>query len=339
MNYFTLKVVELKVETNQSMTICFKQPGLKKIKYKAGQFITLSARINGRKYSRAYSFSSSPSSDQLLEVTIKRVPNGIFSNYILDHIKIGDVLEVSEPMGNFVLNTNQTPVTYWGVGSGITPLYSMIKESLNSNRNSPIYLVYGNKKKEETIFLNQLLELQEKHSDIFKIFFFYSEEENFNQNQLEFKGRISNEFINNFIENYSQEIHYICGPSSLKNSLIDLLINFKFDMSMIHFENFELEIDDKEFENISNQNVLLNFKGLENKIEVQRTKSILDAALDVCIELPYSCQTGSCSTCKAILVEGKLKMIGLDKPRTDLSDNEYLLCCSYPLSNDVKITI
>ena len=84
---------------------------------------------------------------------------------------------------------------------------------------------------------------------------------------------------------------------------------------------------------------IINFQGVESKITINKGNSILEEALENGLELPYSCQTGNCNTCKGTVLSGKLKMIGLDKTRIDLADNEYLLCCSYPLSNDVFVEI
>src|SRR6187402_2563553 len=135
MKNYTLKVHSIKRETKDTITLCFKQPGLKKIKYQAGQYLTLSFRINGRKYIRPYYFSSAPSADSFLETTIKRIPNGIFSNYVHDAIRVGDMVEVMEPMGDFVHSHDESfnQIYFWGVGSGITPLISIIKEVLLSN--------------------------------------------------------------------------------------------------------------------------------------------------------------------------------------------------------------
>ena len=102
MKNYTLKVQDIKKETNDTITLCFKQPALKKIKYQAGQYLTLQFRINGRRYIRPYSFSSTPLIDATLNVTIKRVSGGVVSNYINDTIKIGDVIEVQEHLREFV---------------------------------------------------------------------------------------------------------------------------------------------------------------------------------------------------------------------------------------------
>ena len=103
MQTFTLKVIDIKKETGDTVTLSFKQPGLKKIKYKAGQYLTLIFRINGRRYLRPYSLSSAPGIDANLEITVKRVTGGIISNHINDMVKVDDLIEILYPMGDFVL--------------------------------------------------------------------------------------------------------------------------------------------------------------------------------------------------------------------------------------------
>ncbi len=342
MQNITLKIEAIKQETKDTLTLCFKQPGLRKIKYQAGQYLTLSFRIDGRKYTRAYSFSSSPSIDSSLEVTIKRVPNGIVSNYIHDFLKVGDIVEAIPPMGDFVFDANsQTKTIYfWGAGSGITPLMAIIKEILFSNQTIQLNLIYGNKNLESVIFLDKIKELESLYPKQFKVFHFLSQQNNSDQENI-FQGRINTAFIEKLLKdnNSNDALHYICGSDGLKKTIKTVLNQIQFPESSIYSEDFELIIDPSAFEGIQNRVVKINFLEKEAQIEVLKGKNVLEAALDNNIELPYSCQTGSCSTCKATLLEGKMKMIGLEKPRTDLNQDEFLLCCSYPLTEDIYIKI
>lgn len=344
MNKYSLNIVDIKKETSETCTICFKLPGLRKIKYKSGQYITLFFNINGRKYARAYSLSSSPSINSYLEVTVKRIPRGIVSNYINNELKIGDIVEVSEPMGNFVIdNSNLSGTIYlWAAGSGITPLYSIINELLNTQSGKSIYLVYGNKNTESTIFYNQLKFLNERYPSIFKMTNFFSQVDDDIESCIIKKGRINSDFVTTLISqdnNYKDSIHYICGPIGLKNVIKSKLLEFEIPSSSILIEEFELVIDPKEFHLIENSNVIFFFKGKEFNVFVPKGKNILEVALDHDIELPYSCQTGSCNTCKARVCQGQLKMLGLENQREDLAVNEFLLCCSYPLTGQVTLEI
>jgi ring-1,2-phenylacetyl-CoA epoxidase subunit PaaE len=157
---YTLKVISIRKETTDTNTIVFKQPGLKKIKYLAGQYLTLIFKINNRKYIRPYSFSSAPGFDANLEITVKRVPGGVVSNHIIDKLAVGDVVEVIEPMGDFTIHNefinNNTHIVLWGAGSGITPLFSLAKYALQNSKAQHITLVYGNRSFESVIFDEQL---------------------------------------------------------------------------------------------------------------------------------------------------------------------------------------
>ncbi len=340
---YTLKVHDIKQETVDSITLCFKQPGLRKIKYRAGQYLTLSFRINERKYSRPYSFSSAPSVDSFIETTIKRVPEGIVSNYINDQVKVGDSIEVFEPMGDFVFDENVAidTIYFWGVGSGITPLISIIKDVLNTKPLIKIHLVYGNKNFETTLFLSLIDELVNRYPNNFSYTYFHSQGEMNEKTIPVNEGRIHKTFILDLIKDtdVSKTMHYICGPADLKNTIKEILAVLGYPKTNVFTEDFELVKDPKDFEDIITQNVTISFEGVENQIKVIKGKSILDVALDAGIEVSYSCQTGSCNTCKGKLISGKMKMIGLTSERLDLDKDEYLMCCSYPSTDNVYIEI
>lgn len=343
MKKYTLKVQDIRQETADTITLCFKQPGLKKIKYLAGQYLTLSFRINGRRYSRPYSFSSAPAVDGFLETTIKRVPNGIFSNFVNDTLQVGDVVEVLEPMGDFIYTHEEaTKVLYlWGVGSGITPLFSILKEVLVAEPLMQIRLIYGNKNVASTIFQASLDALLDKYSDRLQVWHFYTQSETSPSNSFVKSGRINNDFIINLLqeEDIASTKHYICGPVGLKNTIKTVLQLLQCPEHLIFSEDFELVKNPEDFEDICTQPVTINFENVTTTLTVEKGKSLLEAALDAGLELPYSCQTGSCDTCKATLKSGQLRMIGLSKERDDLEKEDYLLCCSHPLTEDVVVEI
>ena len=342
MKLYTLKIESIKEETADSITLCFKQPGLRKIKYLAGQYLTLSFRINGRKYLRPYSLSSSPSTDSLLEVTIKRIQNGLVSNYIHDNLQVGNLIEVMEPLGDFCYtqNFNDDTIYFWGAGSGITPLISIIKEILATFPKIKIHLIYGNKNAESIILsetLNQLLVL---YPSVFTITHFFSQLNVDSKLPNVFHGKINKQFIVELLKNNSvNNKHYICGPIELKNMIKETLSEMGILSSNIFSEDFKLAINSNDFENIKTQKIILNFHNTNIEVEVTKGKSVLEGALDAGIELPYSCQTGNCSTCKGTLKSGELKMLGLSNERNDIKSGDYLLCCSYPLTDNVFIEI
>jgi ring-1,2-phenylacetyl-CoA epoxidase subunit PaaE len=341
---YTLTIQAIRKETNDTITLCFKQPGLRKIKYLAGQYITLIVKINGRKYARPYSFSSAPTVDTALEVTVKRVPDGIVSNFINNELKIGDVVEVLEPMGDFTYESNHSiqSIFLWGVGSGITPLFSIIKEVLHKLPGRAVHLIYGNKNQDSTIFRNQLGLLKQEYPTVFSMTNFYSQIDDVIESNTIQKGRISSEFVTNLFvqhKNLKESVHFICGPNGLKDTIQSSLMDLEVPRSSIFVEEFELVIDSKELEAVNDSNVTILLQGKKSEIFVPKGKSILNVALDNGLDIPYSCQTGNCNSCKATIKKGKLKMLGLNKGRNDLGKDEFLLCCSYPLTKEIFIEI
>lgn len=340
---YTLKVHDIRLETDDAITLCFNQPSLRKVKYLAGQYLTLIFRINGRRYIRPYSFSSSPHTDKHLEITIKRVLNGVVSNHIIDNVKIGDVIEVLPPMGDFTFNFdgNHKNVYLWGVGSGITPLISLAKDILIRGAEK-VFLLYGNRTSKSSIFYNQIILLEETYRDRFFVKHFHTQSVVDENNPNHVLGRIDRQRALSIMENdpeISSSVHYICGPAGLKESVKQALYVHNVDVKNIFSEDFELVKNPKDFENIFTQNVRMSFNEQEYILEVIKGKSILEAALDANIELPYSCQTGNCSTCKANVIHGEVRMIGLSQKREDLEEGEYLLCCTHPLTDNVHIEI
>lgn len=341
---YTLKVIQIRSETADTITLCFKQPGLKKIKYLAGQYLTLIFRINGRRYIRPYSFSSAPFVDSFLEITIKRVPNGIVSNHIHDVVKEGDSIEVMPPMGEFIIHDSNrsSHICLWGTGSGITPLISIAKSLLYQEDGPQVSLFYGNKSYESTIFLEQIKRMCAAYPQRFVAKHFYTQllvEENLPDI---IQGRISMGVAVSLLQANSwigDSVHYICGAPGFKESVKAALVTVGVIENKIFSEDFELIKDPEDFKDIKTQIVNINFRNKDHRIEVAKGKSILEAALDADIELPYSCQTGNCSTCKCIRLAGDVKMIGLKTERNDLNPDEYLLCCTHPASENVYINI
>jgi ring-1,2-phenylacetyl-CoA epoxidase subunit PaaE len=346
MQYFTLKVIGLHSETEDTVTVSFKQPGLKKVKYIAGQYLTLMFRINGRKYIRPYSFSSAPVIDANLEVTIKRVPGGIVSNHIIDKLKVDDIVEVMEPMGDFVLNENvispDSNIVLWGAGSGITPLISIAKYALYNNLVSHVTLMYGNRNVESVIFKNKIEDLRKQYEDKFSAWHFHTRLVVASNNPYLVQGRINPDKVLSIMHSegkLNNTLHYICGPLGLKESVISALLNLGVNREQIFSEDFEAIRNPEDFENIKTRTVLIKKAGEHTIVEVVKGKSILEAGLDAMIDMSYSCQTGNCLVCKGRLVKGEVKMIGVKKLPESLQRDNYLLCSSFPLTDDVEIEV
>ena len=345
MRFFTLKVVDIRRETGDTVTVVFKQPGLKKVKYQPGQYLTLMFRINGRRYIRPYSFSSAPLIDPNLEVTIKRVPGGIVSNHIIDKVKVDDIVEVMEPMGDFTLDeTTLTPATHivlWGAGSGITPLMSIAKYALYKNVAAHVTLVYGNRNAESVIFQDKISRLKAEFEN-FSAWHFHTQLAVAPNNPYLVQGRIDPNKVLAVMHNegvLDDTIHYICGPSGLKESVKAALSSLGIDTNKVYSEDFEVVRNPADFENIVSRSVAIKVEGKDAVIEVVKGKSILEAGLDALLDMPYSCQTGNCLVCKGRIIKGEVKMIGVEKLPEGLGADERLLCSSFPLTDDCIIEV
>ena len=141
--YFQLTVKEVIQETSDTRTLIFDKAN-KKLEYKPGQFLTLILPIENEEVRRSYSLSSSPMVDKFPAITVKRVESGVVSNYLNDHMKVGDVFDVMEPAGHFTPQlqaSNHKKYVMFAAGSGITPIYSIIKSILKTEINSHVTLI------------------------------------------------------------------------------------------------------------------------------------------------------------------------------------------------------
>jgi ring-1,2-phenylacetyl-CoA epoxidase subunit PaaE len=348
MKFYTLRVIDIRFETSDSVTILFKQPGLKPITYLAGQYLSLIFRVNNRRYIRPYSFSSAPGVDKTLNITVKRVPGGIVSNHIIDKLKIDDVVEVMEPMGDFILNDNENKndIYLWGAGSGITPLISIAKYAMHNNKAAYIHLAYGNRDYENVIFKNEIEDLEKKFSDVFFARHFITRPFIGNLNPSVIQSRVTAHEMRGILQQPKNKdrsgtsLHYICGPAGLKESVKSVLTEYGVTEAQIFSEDFEITHNPKDFDDIKTQYVSIK-QGANSavKVEVVAGKSILEAGLDALIDLSYSCQTGNCLVCRGRILNGDVKMIGITNLPKELGPDECLLCSSFPVSDNVEIEI
>lgn len=340
MDRFSLVIEKVVQNTPTCSTLVFKKPRFKKIFYHSGQYLLLKIPINQKIYYRAYSISSSPSIQENLQITIKRVPNGIVSNYILDELCVGDIIEVISIKGNFKVNFNNLPkeIYFWAGGSGITPIYSMICELLNKSSVS-INLIYSSSTLNEVIFFNELLSFSKEFSSRFKLFILISREKASNTEIINY-SRLNAIWLTDFLSkrNGINANHYICGPSGLTSLILENLSNIDIDSSLIFTENFNHQLNKRNLPKVIDSEVVLIHGNKRSIVHVTKGESILKAALDAGNDLPFACQNGNCQICKAFLSNGNTLMV-TETETSKMNETEILLCCSYPISNEVEIKI
>lgn len=337
-----LVIKEIKRETKDAISILFNIPEEFKPHYTfvAGQYVNLRLTLDGQEIRRAYSICSSPDSGEL-RIAVKAVKNGNFSQFANTKLKVGDVLEVGKPEGKFTFEPQVDRLKNYAAfvaGSGITPVISILKSVLKSEPQSSFVLVYGNKSPEETIFNQELHDLQSKYTGRFFVHYVYS------QAKAELFGRIDKSAVNFVLNNKHKELafdkFYLCGPEEMINTVSNVLKEHNIKDSAIKFELFSsstvenLEASSHE----GHTKITMTVDDEETTFEMSQKQTILDAALKQGIDAPYSCQGGICSSCLARVKSGTAEMtknsILTDK---EVADGLILTCQAHPTSAEIVV--
>ena len=344
--FHSLTIKEIKRETEKAVTISFNVPeNLKsEFNFKAGQYITLKKNISGNEIRRDYSLCVSPKSGDL-KVAVKEVKDGTFSAFANNALKEGDSIEVAPPKGRFVFepNDNKTKnIALFAAGSGITPILSIVKCALEEEIQSKIILVYGNKTTKDTMFLNELLELQHEYNNRLSVQFVFSQAD---EDEAIF-GRIEKSTVNFVMKNKYKHIdvdaYYLCGPEGMIHAVKDVLTEHDVAQERIHFELFKAA----KTANVEGSNNIADGKTKltvivddeETTFEMSQKQTVLEAALDEDLDAPYSCQGGICSSCLARITEGEATM----RQNNILTENEVaegliLTCQAHPTTPTLKV--
>ena len=330
-----LKIEAIKWETADTATFFLSEISGKKIHYKAGQFITLIFIHHDEEIRRSYSLSSSPGEDQLA-ITIKRIANGEVSRFMLTKLKPGDILNAVEPAGRFTINdTSEKDIFLFAAGSGITPVFAQLKYALTRPGKSRFVLIYSSQNKSSILFREQLAELAISHPSRLKIIHLLSSEGNRLNNVM-----VEQLVMQNLNFDLAKAEFYLCGPFAYMRMVRLTLLFMGIEPAQIRKENFVIEtipvMDGRQ--NYPPGNVKINFRGELYDIPVGENQSILQAALQNKIQLPYSCRAGICSTCMALCKSGEVVMAENDVlTDEDLKTGWILTGTGYPGVVDVII--
>jgi ring-1,2-phenylacetyl-CoA epoxidase subunit PaaE len=344
MKFHTLKVVNSEKLTPLSKKISFEIPSELQADYRfqSGQYVTLELDINGQKLKRSYSICSSTQITNTISIGIKQIDNGLVSTYINQNTSIGDMVHVSTPEGSFLIPTIADDVQYVFVaaGSGITPILSMLYEIL-PRVSSKVYLKYSTLHREETMFYNELSELQSTYPQLTIDFLFTNGENVLNENNLA-------EWIKSLsLSNYNV---WVCGPAGIISATEKACDIAGLAKDRFHREYFTAKSDeDKKEATVGSDTdaplapgetaeVEIKYEGKKISFTCKYNETILDAALNAGGDPPYSCLVAACSTCRAMCKTGNIQM----KDRDALSDKDIakgfvLTCQSMPRSKKVVL--
>ena len=347
--YLNLKVKNIIKETKDAITIVFEQPA-EKVNYKSGQFLTLINTIDGKEVRRAYSLCSSPFVDEDLAVTVKRVDGGLMSNWLPDNLNVGDTMKIMEPMGVFTTEydaNNKRHLVMFAGGSGITPMMSIIKTMLNQEPNSIASLIYCNRDIDSIIFKEQFDQLQTDFEGRLHVIHILDDAP---MNWQGHSGLLNHDMLVKIFERiptWENTTYLMCGPEGMMKNVENLLAEQNIPKDKVFKESFVSGTIDKaekaateESGEIVTREVTVIYDGDEHKFTVEPGNSILETALDLGIDLPYSCQSGLCTACRGKCISGKVKLDeeeGLSE--SELNEGFVLTCVGHPLTDDVVIEI
>lgn len=350
--FHPLKVADVRRETADAVSVAFEIPAPLQPEYiyKHGQYITLKMNVNGEEIRRSYSVCTSPYYENELRVAIKEVKGGKGSSYINHSLKIGDIVEVMTPMGNFTSPLSGSAKKHYVLfagGSGITPVISILKSVLHIEKQSTVTLFYANRDEDSVIFAGELKKIAEANAARVRIVYVYDAPkgacEDLNKGLMT-ADKVKALMLKHESLNAISEI-FICGPGPMMENIKNALNDMKVPEEKIHIEYFSAVLDTLAKaegtvvgDDVDSEVTVIQY-GMETKIKLKTSgSSILDAALDAGVDVPFSCKGAVCCTCRAKVLEGKVKM----DANFALTDGEVaqgfiLTCQSHPLTEKVVV--
>lgn len=344
MEFHALKVALVKNLTKDSVQITFDVPEELKheFRFTSGQYITLD--INETR--RDYSLCSNPLDDEW-SIAVKAVKGGNISRYLTQDLKTGDILNVSTPKGRFGIpskpNEKRTLLAF-AAGSGITPILSIIRYTLQTEEWVNFYLFFANKNPEKVMFLEELKALRKLYPDNFHLHLFYS------QHQMEdwlFEGRLDEHkfelILNQLVDINEVDEALVCGPTEMIKVIANEIFNAGIPKQHIHFELFTpdftpLDILPEEMDAPDDVRVTVELDGEIHQVNWNREKNLIDAMLEADLDAPYSCKGGICSSCMCKLEEGEVHLAeNYVLTDSDREEGLILACISRPKTDKIRI--
>jgi ring-1,2-phenylacetyl-CoA epoxidase subunit PaaE len=339
-----ITITDIIEETPEARTFVLSTTSGATINYQAGQFLTLVfPKSKSETERRSYSFSSAPLTGEPAAITVKAIPNGAFSRKLMQ-AKCGDQLLMSGINGFFTLPENIQDfqqLFFIAAGSGITPIFSLIKTALHSYSWLSVILIYSNRSRENTIFFKQLTGLAAKFKGRFKIDFLFSDSGDL------LSARLNNSLLVSFLNRHTagpfEKVHFfLCGPFEYMDTAMITLLTEGVPLKHIRKENFNSikpQLLQKPPDIKSHKVFLETGKGVFS-MTVQYPDSILTQALKENIPLPYSCRSGQCGSCAALCLEGKVWMAYNEvlTPK-ETQQGIILTCTGFPVGGDATLKI
>jgi len=351
-SYIELQVIERIRETPSVITLVL-QPLNRAVHYKAGQFLTLTfEQLGPKEIRRSYSFCTTPGVDPQLAISVKKKANGLVSQYLHRDVEVGDLLYAANTAGQFTLSPGKGPrdLFFIGGGSGITPLFSLLKAALYAEPDSHIHLLFANSNEQEIIYAERLQQLVDEHDHLHVTHILSNPQQSVQQLRHQFSGqdvkwgRISNALVERWASRSARHDRscshfFLCGPEGLMLKSKMALGYLGFSEAQVHQEDFIIRpprrpVDDT----LLDASLSLQFRGTVYDIPIKGGETILEAAENQGIKLPYSCRSGSCTSCSAQCTSGKAVMYTQHGPMdTTTTKGLVFTCVAYPLTPTLSL--
>ncbi|MFL5738839.1 MAG: 2Fe-2S iron-sulfur cluster-binding protein [Flavisolibacter sp.] len=343
MLFKTLTIQSVHEEIKGFKTFSF-EPG-HDIHYEAGQYLTFVHQVHREEIRRSYSITSTPLLGEILSIGVKRIENGAFSRHLIDHARPGDRLITSGAGGFFTLPQNMDQyqqLFFFSAGSGITPVFSLLKTLLHIYQHTSAVLIYSNASIHTTIFYQELIQLREKFPKRFQLHFLFSDSPDLKRARL--NRELFTELLHHLMNfEFERILFYICGPETYMRMCTYILQEQGVHPDHIRKENFIIE---KRLPprpsppDPQTRNVFIKYGTAHYNFSVSYPLSILEAAKKQKIELPYSCETGRCGSCVGRCKSGSVWMSYNEVlTEKDLQQGLVLTCVGHPVGGDVALEI
>ena len=333
--YHHLRVKAIVPETDDTRSFVLDIPADQQeaFRYEPGQFCTFRVHIDGVEHARCYSMSSAPDTDRDLAVTVKRVPGGVVSNWLNDHVAEGDELEVTAPSGTFCVPPGDRPVIGFCGGSGVTPVMSIAKSVLATS-SRPVSLLYANRDRESVIFAEALAERARRHGDQLGLHLHLDSE----------GGYLDSSAIIEFVDGRLDADFFICGPGPFMDLVEEALLSLGVEAEAIFIERFVTAgqpapaVPEEVADGGPPETIVLILRGKKNEIPYRAGDTVLETARRANLRAPYSCEAGSCATCMALIRDGSVTMRANNALTPEEVDEGWVLTCqALPTSPSITI--
>ncbi|ELZ5940283.1 MULTISPECIES: 1,2-phenylacetyl-CoA epoxidase subunit PaaE [Providencia] len=345
--FHRLSIAAIERDTADAVAVTFSVPDelREQYRYHPGQHLTLKALVNGEDLRRCYSICSSPD-EGVLKIGVKAIHEGRFSNFINQQLHVGDCIDVMIPQGKFgYLPKVTTQARYLAVaaGSGITPLLSIIKSTLQTEPNSRFTLIYGNKNSRSVMFKESIADLKNQYAERFQVLYLFSQEQ---QDSQLLSGRINKPqlvALGKTLLNFQQfDRAFVCGPEAMMDDVQSALSECGMKPEHIHSERFNtsnMKFRPSAALSTDSRQVSIHLDGRTMTINMDsQDDSILDAALRQGADLPYACKGGVCATCKCKLKSGDVEMgVNYSLEPDQIADGYILSCQAWPKGDGVVL--